>query len=646
MHAHRTFGALFLAFIFFFASANAGITFCSIKKLIGGVDSFSEFTAEVATNYAKETAYRTDFVNLNGLAARIAQRRVLNNVVKLNNGALKTLLSYVPVTDHAEATVALAQYLNERGIKFAFVQAPDKIDPENTLLPEGLNDSSNRIADEFDAYLSENGVSVVDLRTLYDYGDGFFESFNKTDHHWTPKGAFTAFVRITEYLEETFPNESFDETCLDLDHYVVAKHDNGFLGSSGKRTGIYFAGVDDFELIYPDFPTDITTIIDKYKTARRGDFLAANIRQDIVNEGKDYFKVNTYAGYIGGDYPLVFHYNHLTDNGLKIAILKDSYTLPVQSFLSTVCEQIMVVDLRHYTECEAVDLLTEYKPDVVLMMYSPPMLINDKMFVWGDTTPAEINENLLLNSDVEISGNETLILYPCERADLDGAEITLSFDYTGTPILLADATVVLQGTISDGGAYTWEARVAETNVEFLEEESMRCYFTVTLPTALASLDSITFAAGGGVIIDPKMEYGARATAWCAAEEYLGYGENLIFDQYDSASIVIEPGNNDNCITLADTLEPGISYRFTASSIDVLSGKTNGISILLYDPESKGTVRQWTFDAETAKAGAEWTFTVPEDANELSLAIYPGMIGRAKGCSIAIEDAQLIALSGT
>ncbi len=645
MRAHRIFGALFLAFIFFFAVANAGIAFESVKKLIAGEESFSEFTDVVETVFEDETVYRTDFVNLNGLAARIAQRRVLNNVVKLKNGALSELIHYGSTTGHAEETVSLAQYLNERGIKFAFMQAPGKIDPEKTLLPEGLNDDSARIADEFDSYLAENGVSVVDLRALYDYGDGYFESFSKTDHHWTSLGAFQGFARIAEYLEETFPNESFDETCLDIDNYVIETYDDWFLGSYGKRTGIYYTGVDDFDLIYPDFPTDITTVIDKYKIARRGDFCAANILQKSLENGNDYFNVSTYHCYIGGDYPLVIHYNHLTDNGLKVAILKDSYALPVQAFLSTLCEQVLVVDLRHYSECEAADLLAMYDPDVVLLMYWPLALKNDQMFAWGDTTTALSNENLFLQSDVKIAGDETLDLYPCERADLDGAQITLSFDYAGTPILLSDATVTLHGMLADGNAFTREARVAEMDAASSDDGSMCCNFTLTLPAELASLNRVTFAAGGSTIANPKMEYGARATAWCAAvEEAPGYDRNLISDQWDPGSIVIEPGDDYNYATLSNTLEPGTTYRFSASNIDVLAGEINGVNILLYDPTSKETVRQWTFDAEFAQDGVEWTFSVPTNEKSTILLIYPGIRGEAKGNSILLSDVRLAKLS--
>ena len=46
-----------------------------------------------------------------------------------------------------------------------------------------------------------------------------------------------------------------DEEALDIKNYEVNTYRNWFLGSIGKRVGIYYAGIDDIDLIYPKFDT-------------------------------------------------------------------------------------------------------------------------------------------------------------------------------------------------------------------------------------------------------------------------------------------------------------------------------------------------------------------------------------------------------
>lgn len=50
----------------------------------------------------------------------------------------------------------------------------------------------------------------------------------------------------------------------DLSNYNQITYKNIFLGSMGRKTGRYYAGADDFTLIYPAFPTNykMTNTID------------------------------------------------------------------------------------------------------------------------------------------------------------------------------------------------------------------------------------------------------------------------------------------------------------------------------------------------------------------------------------------------
>ncbi len=370
--ATRWITGVILVFLCGFLIFNIGLAKEPVVKLATGQSTFSEFTAEIREEYTSDKfSLKNLFININGLFARLTGQRVCNDVVLMDNGMLTLAEEKRNMKKQAEAIDALAEYTAEEGIPFLYVQAPYKEDPASELLPDGVVSYANDNKNELLGYLEEEKIDVLNLSPYLSETKELIEAYYyRTDHHWNNTGAFVAFQKICEKISSLFPEEELDLSYAELEQWESHTLENWFLGSRGKRVGNWFAGTDDFTWYTPLFESEMSCAIPKYRQLFYGDFTQANMRQQYLKE-KNYFEDNTYVAYLGGDYPLVQHRNHKPVSDVKILLIKDSYAIPVQVFLSTVFKEVDVVDPRHLTECTVAEYVKRTQPDLVMLMMNP-----------------------------------------------------------------------------------------------------------------------------------------------------------------------------------------------------------------------------------------------------------------------------------
>lgn len=344
-------------------------------KLIRNELSFENFVNEVHGGYLSDNfSYKYDFLNLNGAFARLTGRRTLNDVVKLNNGMLSTVEPLKDTPAMAASIIDFSNFLRERDISFLFVQLPYKDSLDGQSFPVGTICYANRNADDILFHLSEGGVETLDTRPKLSQTPEMLEQyFYKTDHHWNSDGAFVAFQEISSYLQDRFPESNIDLSYTQADQWNRYSIDDWFLGSWGKRVGIYFGGTDSLIWYSPKFETEMSFAVPGKTMFYQGDFTTANIRTGYIEE-RNYFSYNSYCVYIGGDFPLVQHRNLDAPSSLKVMIIKDSFTLPLQAFLSTVFQEIDVIDPRHFSECTIPEYVEQTEPDIVIFAINPVFL--------------------------------------------------------------------------------------------------------------------------------------------------------------------------------------------------------------------------------------------------------------------------------
>ena len=366
------FAAVILAFLSISFLLNFSLAEEPLSAFISGEIDLKEFTKQIQEIYKSDVDSKNSYININGLFARISGRQIYNEVVRLNNGMLT--YSSIPVRDmdaFADGIADFDSFLESNGIEYVFLQCPIKSDINDELVPVGVENYGNSNANLLISNFDELGVEYIDFRpALAGSVEQIEKYFYDTDHHWNADASFYAYKEIISMLKTKFPDAKFDDNALLESSWTRTVYEDWFLGSHGKRVGEYFAGVDDFILYTPNFATDMSMYIPKHKSFTSGTFEQTLVKSSYLDE-PNYFDETPYCTYTGGDYPLVHHVNYNAKNDIKVLIIKDSFTLATQAFLSTQVREVDVIDPRYYTDMSIAEYVAASSPDIVLTMINP-----------------------------------------------------------------------------------------------------------------------------------------------------------------------------------------------------------------------------------------------------------------------------------
>lgn len=415
--------AAVLALLVGLSAANCKVPAEPLRQIPQGEFTFEEFVEQVQKGYtANQFIPKNAFINLNGLFARLTGRRVLNNVIKCENGMLTQAMGKEDVSDLAQNIVDFAAYLDEcENIPFIYVQMPYKEDLEEKMLPEGIESFANQNADALLGVLRDHGVHCLDTRPWVCRTQEMVEQyFYRTDHHWTAEGAFAAFQNITSELQKMFPEAGIDLTDTKEELWERHEKENWFLGSRGKRVGQFFAGTDPLIWLTPQFETEMSCSVPSLGDLRKGSFTAVNISSRHI-DNCNYWDSNPYCVYIGSDYPLVQHQNPDACSPLKVLIIKDSFTLPLQAYLSTVFQEVDTLDPRYFRECSIAEYVKWTQPDIVIYAINPDHFSPESFRKFG---VAEMRQTLEQEGDYQV----------VEQQDIELRPRDVRYNYTKVPL--------------------------------------------------------------------------------------------------------------------------------------------------------------------------------------------------------------------
>lgn len=323
-------------------------------------DMGSRLETDIATNFFGRYA----FVDLNGGMRRLLHQQEMNGVVKLNNGNLFMPFQKSPdetLESYAGLYAQLSGWANEiegKEVPFVYCTVPYSSDPDEPDLPVGIEDYGNDDLDRFLSYLREKGVETIDFRAeMKKDGYSVYDMMYRTDHHWTTEAGLYAYGILEDYLTEHL-NCEVDERIRDISNYTVTTYPNWHLGSYGQRTGSLYAGIDDFDLIVPNFETTITNGTETGKM------------QDLVYNleplaARDFHSRYTYDAVL--DKALGSYKNLDCKNDKKLLIITDS-------FGKAVCPYLIMGfgEIRYMYDGTILDVtpeyLTEYQPDAIIVL--------------------------------------------------------------------------------------------------------------------------------------------------------------------------------------------------------------------------------------------------------------------------------------
>ncbi len=181
----------------------------------------------------------------------------------------------------------------------------------------------------------------------------------RTDHHWTARGAYYAYVAFCEASgQEAKPLTSWEKYEFE-----------GFLGSlynaAGKPASLG-REPDTVEAWIPNSTNEMETFV--YDTK------AWTEQYPIVRKNTDAYYQNAaskYSCFIAGDHPLIKIDNPEIENGRKIVVVKESYGNAFVPFLVDQYDEVYVVDYRYFKSATGKtlpDFVAEVGADEVLFL--------------------------------------------------------------------------------------------------------------------------------------------------------------------------------------------------------------------------------------------------------------------------------------
>ncbi|MBQ9940622.1 MAG: hypothetical protein IJO74_03690 [Clostridia bacterium] len=309
-----------------------------------------------------------------GNKATIIEDAEYGNIIRDTHGKLHFPAAHLDISYETGQVLEFSAFLNERDIPFVYIQAPNKKLEGYTVFPDGGENYANEDCDKLLEILKENNINTLDLRrSIIEDNLDRDSLFYNTDHHWTTKTAFWAYGEVTDYLNRIFGLDiDPDGFYRDLENYKVTSYPESYLGSLGRRVGSAIAGYDDYDFISPDFETDYTVydgIVSLDNPMRQGDFREAIVKQSILDSTDK--SANKHASYFEYDYGNLIIKNNKVNNGIKILLIKDSFSLPFAAFLSTCVSEIHMIDLRDSASPAPTEYAEKFDFDCVMVMYNP-----------------------------------------------------------------------------------------------------------------------------------------------------------------------------------------------------------------------------------------------------------------------------------
>lgn len=194
-----------------------------------------------------------------------------------------------------------------------------------------------------------------DLKSAYDDGH---QVYYRTDHHWTAYGAYTAYRALAAELGYT-PNEP--------DAYKITAYD-GFYGTTYSGSGYWLNEADQIEVwdSHADGGSPHVLINDGGDlTEQDGMFFYSHLDED-----------DKYPVYLDGNHPYTVITNPNASSNEKLLVVKDSFAHSLVPFLADHYAEIIMVDMRYYSN--PIPALVESEGvDRVLFVYSIDNLASD-----------------------------------------------------------------------------------------------------------------------------------------------------------------------------------------------------------------------------------------------------------------------------
>ncbi len=323
--------------------------------------------------------FKRMMIDLNGTMAQVLNLRELyknSGGVVLENGYVSGIYGVTTTNYELQQIVDLKDFLDEKGIQLLYVNEPTKYFDDAVIERDmGKRTYINANADTLLERMAEAGVNYIDLREIYtELGYESFDLFYKTDHHWTVRAGKIAAEAIAAELNGKY-GYNIDLTLYEDEKFLVTHYENAWLGEQGRKLGTSFVGLDDFDLILPDYYTDYTV------TYMEGNTFSGAFGEVLVYQGAYSSELNSdvyeapswHYSYMATGLSGSVVYNNINSEGKKILVLGDSFDQVTVPFLSLGVSEVQTLVLRNY-EGSLREYISEHDIDTVIIAYASIMI--------------------------------------------------------------------------------------------------------------------------------------------------------------------------------------------------------------------------------------------------------------------------------
>ena len=198
--------------------------------------------------------------------------------------------------------------------------------------------------------LDDSVVAVYTLPQLISHNNEYL--YFRTDHHWTARGAYYAYVAFCQAKGIT-PTSLEDYQRLQF---------NGFLGTfyANAKQPTSMRNNPDYVEAFVPMGVNEEKVYDSNGN-KIAEYAIVYTKADKYDAGKKY------TAFIGGDQPLIEIHNPKINDGSSIVVIKESYGNAFVPFLVDSYEHVYIIDYRYWSGHLA-DFVTDKGIDDVLFL--------------------------------------------------------------------------------------------------------------------------------------------------------------------------------------------------------------------------------------------------------------------------------------
>ena len=278
-----------------------------------------------------------------------------------------------PDEEHLSANIeAINAMAQNTDLRIFMMIAPTAANVLSDYLPDFAPVADqNKYLEDLKAGISSN-IQYIDLYdTLKEHESDYIYYY--TDHHWTTKGAYYAFLTAAPFLGIENPEE------IEYRRYAVT---DSFAGTLASRSGFPLKKEDTIEIWVPEENAKAAEASGEeegsYQPSVRYvvDYVEEEKKSADLYDSEKLETADKYAVFFGGNYPQV-RITTTNDSGRgTLLIFKDSYANCFVPFLLPYYDEIIMVDPRYYYG-DINELISTEKISNILFLYNADTFFED-----------------------------------------------------------------------------------------------------------------------------------------------------------------------------------------------------------------------------------------------------------------------------